>query len=231
MVIKFVTMSGVNAITHDTINRPLVQHVRNMSVNETLAYLADETGYKEAQVKAAWLAWLKQVKLNANRGLTSRLDGVVYITINCKGSFESMKGPWVKGANYLELAAVEIDPWKSELDDCESENQTQGLKPVIDSVIDISTGEYNVITGTNVFSIGGNNLAPDTDATDEGAEVENDETGEVIPCVITFSDIGTVKAKLSAAGDAGEYTLKLKTRCGLGENFGVKTATRKVTVK
>ena len=39
-----------------------------------------------------------------------------------------------------------------------------------------------------------------------------------------------VKAKLAAALEPGEYMLKVYTRSGMGEEFGVKCATRKVTI-
>ena len=48
---------------------------------------------------------------------------------------------------------------------------------------------------------------------------------------ITFSDLQNVKARLSAALEPGEYTLKVYTRSGLGDAFGVRVATRRVTVE
>ena len=47
---------------------------------------------------------------------------------------------------------------------------------------------------------------------------------------ITFSDLQNVKAQLASALPAGEYTLKVYTRSGLGDRFGVHVATRKVMV-
>ena len=48
---------------------------------------------------------------------------------------------------------------------------------------------------------------------------------------ITYSDLQNVKAKFDVALPAGEYTLCVYTRSGMGDEFGVKKATRKVTVK
>ena len=39
-------------------------------------------------------------------------------------------------------------------------NKTEGAKPVINTVLDETTREYDVITGTHVFSIAGADLAP-----------------------------------------------------------------------
>ena len=47
---------------------------------------------------------------------------------------------------------------------------------------------------------------------------------------ITFSDLQNVKAQLATALDPGEYTLKVYTRSGLGDQYGVHVATRKVMV-
>ena len=47
---------------------------------------------------------------------------------------------------------------------------------------------------------------------------------------ITFSDLQNVKARLAAALEPGEYTLKVYTRSGLGDQYGVHVASRKVQV-
>ena len=49
-------------------------------------------------------------------------------------------------------------------------------------------------------------------------------------CEIEFSDVQNVKARLAAALPAGQYTLKVYTRSGFGDQFGVRVATRKVSV-
>jgi dUTPase len=48
---------------------------------------------------------------------------------------------------------------------------------------------------------------------------------------ITFSDLQNVKAQLATALEPGEYTLKVYTRSGLGDQFGVHVASRKVVVE
>ena len=47
---------------------------------------------------------------------------------------------------------------------------------------------------------------------------------------IEFSDLQNVKARLASALPAGEYTLKVHTRSGLGDQYGVHVAKRKVMV-
>jgi len=57
-----------------------------------------------------------------------------------------------------------------------------------------------------------------------------DAHGVETKATMTFSDLQNVKAHLEAALPAGEYTLKVYTRSGLGDQFGVTVATRKVVV-
>ena len=57
-----------------------------------------------------------------------------------------------------------------------------------------------------------------------------DAKGAEHACEVVYSDLANVKAKLAVAAPAGEYTLKVYTRSGLGDAFGVKVASRKVTV-
>ena len=49
-------------------------------------------------------------------------------------------------------------------------------------------------------------------------------------CAVDFSDLQNVKAHLESALPAGQYTLKVYTRSGLGDQYGVHVASRKVVV-
>ena len=71
----------------------------------------------------------------------------------------------------------------------------------------------------------------------EHATTQNDEyvalvnaRGLETKAEIEFSDLQNVKARLASALPAGEYTLKVHTRSGLGDQYGVHVATRKVMV-
>ena len=108
-------------------------------------------------------------------------------------------------------------------------NSTEGAKPAINTVLDETTLVYDVITGTDVFSIAGADLAPDTTKDDEYVALA-DVHGVETKAEITFSDLQNVKAHLASALPAGEYTLKVYTRSGLGDQFGVHVAARKVVV-
>ena len=97
-------------------------------------------------------------------------------------------------------------------------------------MLDETTLVYDVITGTDVFSIAGSDLAPDTTKDDEYVALV-DAHGVETKAIIDFSDLQNVKAHLESGLLAGEYTLKVYTRSGLGDEFGVHVASRKVVVE
>ena len=96
-------------------------------------------------------------------------------------------------------------------------------------MLDETTLVYDVITGTDVFSIAGADLAPDPTKDDEYVALVN-ARGLETKAEIEFSDLQNVKAHLATALEPGEYTLKVHTRSGLGDQFGVRVASRKVMV-
>jgi hypothetical protein len=206
-----------------------VQHDRAMSRREAYEYLSQQTGFKPAQLRAAFLGLGKALAANAARGNSSGIDGVASIRNVVKGAFETVHGPWVPGVNMLVLNAFELDPFKSALAGFIPVNRTEGAKPVINTVFDETTRVYDEITGTDLFSIAGNDLAPDATKEDEYVALVS-ALGVETKAEITFSDIQNVKARLASALPAGQYTLKVCTRSGFGDEFGVKCATRKVTV-
>ena len=55
-------------------------------------------------------------------------------------------------------------------------------------------------------------------------------TGVETKCTVAYSDLGNVKAQLVSPLEAGTYTLAVFTRSVLGGEYGVKVASRKVTV-
>ena len=205
------------------------QHDRAMSRREAYDYLSQETGFRPAQLRAAFLGLAKALAANAARGNSSTINGVASFRNVVKGAFETVHGPWTPGVNMLLMNAFELDPFKSRLAGFVPVNRTEGANPVINTVFDETTRVYDVITGTDLFSIAGNDLAPDAAKEDEGVALANAQGLETW-CEIEFSDIQNVRARLPEALPAGQYTLKVYTRSGFGEGFGVHVASRKVTV-
>ena len=230
MIVKFITMKGVSGIAATPYYVGFVQHDRTMSRRETYDYCAERTGFKAAAIRAVFLALAEFIRENQRKGNITYLDGVASIRNYVKGAFQGLAGPWVKGVNYLSVQAVEMEPFKTLLAAILPVNNSEGAKPAINTVLDETTLVYDVITGTDVFSIAGSDLAPDTTKDDEYVALV-DAHGVETRAVIDFYDLQNVKAHLESGLLAGEYTLKVYTRSGLGDEFGVHVATRKVVVE
>ena len=229
MTVKFMTVKGSENLGHAPFYVGIPQHERTMSRREAYDYVALKTGYTPTAVKAVFMAAAEYVRENQARGNITFIDGVASIRNYVRGSFEGLTGPWVKGRNVLMVNAVEMDPFKSVLAAVVPLNRTEGAKPAINTVLDETTLVYDEITGTDPFSIAGADLAPDTTKDDEYVALANAQ-GVETKAEITFSDLQNVKVRLTAALEPGEYTLRVYTRSGLGDQFGVRVASRKVMV-
>ena len=229
MTPRFMTAKGAGTAATSPYYIGYVQHDRAMSRREAYEFLSQQTGYRPAQIRAAFLGLSKALAANAARGNSSGIDGVASVRNVAKGAFETIYGPWRQGVNTLLVNAFELDPFKSVLAGFVPVNRTEGAKPVINTVFDEITRVYDEITGTDLFSIAGNDLAPDATKEDEYVALAS-ALGVETKCEIEFSDIQNVKARLPAALAPGTYTLKVYTRSGLGDEFGVHVATRKVVV-
>ena len=229
MIVKFITVKGPDRLATEPFYMGVVQHERTMSRRETYEYLAERTGYKATAIRAVFMAAAEFIRENQRKGNITFIDGVASIRNYVRGAFAGLSGPWVKGRNVLMVNAVEMEPFKTILVGVVPSNNTEGAKPVINTVLDETTLVYDVITGTDTFSIAGADLAPDTTKDDEYVALV-DVHGIETKAEITFSDLQNVKAHLTAALPAGEYTMKVYTRSGLGDQFGVHVASRKITV-
>ena len=158
---KFITVKGSEHLGTEPFYKGILQHERTMSRREAYEYIAEKTGYTPTAVRAVFMAVAEYIRENQERGNITYIDGVASIRNYVRGSFDGLTGPWVKGRNVLMVNAVEMAPFKTVLAAVVPENNTEGAKPVINTVLDETTRVYDEITGTNVFSLAGANLAPD----------------------------------------------------------------------
>ena len=229
---KYTTVKGSNTSTLVPYYIGIVQHERTMSKKEAYAYCAEKTGFTPTQVRAAFMALAEYVRENQGRGNITFLDEVTSIRNYVTGAFEGLTGPWVKGKNILIVKSVEMDPFKSIVSDATLINNMEGAKPVINTVFDEETREYGEIRIGNVFSIAGADLAPDGTKADEFVALLNDMGTVICKATINYSDLQNVKGVFEDTEvEPGEYAIAVFTRSGMGEEYGVKSATRKVTVK
>ena len=229
MQVKFTCIKGNGDLAREPFYVGIPQHERTISAREAYELCAEHTGYKPTAVRAVFKALAAAVRDNQALGNITYLDGVASIRNYVRGAFESLSGPWNKGVNLLVVNAVEMDPFKSLLAGIVPVNNTEGAKPAINTVFDETTLEYDLITGTDLFSIAGSDLAPDAEKADEYVALVAKD-GTETRAAIEFSDLQNVKARLEAALPEGEYTLKVYTRSGLGDQYGVHVATRRIAV-
>ena len=229
MTVKYITVKGPDRLAREPFYMGIPQHDRTLSRREFYDLVAGRTGYRPTAVKAVFMALAEYIRENQRRGNITYIDGVASSRNYVRGAFDGLAGPWVKGRNILMVKAVEMEPFKSVLAAVVPLNRTEGAQPAINTVLDETTLVYDVITGTDVFSIAGADLAPDPTKADEYVALGNAQ-GVETKAEITFSDLQNVKAQLTTALEPGEYTLKVYTRSGLGDQYGVHVATRKVAV-
>ena len=229
---KFITVKGTSSLTAVPYYIGIVQHDRTMSKKEAYAFLEERMGYKATAIRAVFMALADYVRENAGKGNITQVDGVASIRNMCHGSFEGLTGPWVKGKNYLLVTAVAIAPFKSMLAGIVPTNNTEGASPVINTVLDEGAMEYGQITVGEAFSIAGADLGPDMEKTDEYVALLDGKGEVVAKAEISYSDLQNVKGVFEGVEvEAGEYTLAVFTRSGMGEEYGVKKASRKIVVK
>ena len=230
--VQYITAKGGDRFARSPFYIGIPQHERTMSRKESYAFLADRMGYKATAIRAVFMGLAAYALENAGRGNITQVDGVASIRNTCHGQFEGLTGPWVKGKNFLLVTSVALDPFKSVLSGIVPVNRTEGAKPVINTVYDESAMEYGQITLGETFSVAGSDLGPDTEKEDEKVVLENDKGETVATASVSYSDLQNVKGAFTgAAVEPGEYTLCVYTRSGMGEEFGVRCAKRKVTVK
>ena len=227
---KFITIKGSGKLTSKSFYIGIVQHGRTMTKKETYAFLADALGYTEANIRGVFLGLKKFLQTNADKGNITQVDGVVSVRNLVKGAFAGSKGPWVKGKNYLLVNAVELDPFKSTMDGVVPTNKTDGAAPAISSILDNVTGKYDVIEGTDEFTIAGTDLGPDSEKDDEYVAAMKPDGTIVAKAEIVYSSLQLVRCKFAQAVEKGAYTLAVFTRSGMGGEYGVKSATRKITI-
>ena len=91
-------------------------------------------------------------------------------------------------------------------------------------------GVYDLIAGTDEFTIAGVDLGPDSEKSDEYVAFIGEDGSLVAKAEIVYSSLQLVRCQLSAPIMAGSYTLAVFTRSGMGAAYGVKSATRKISV-
>lgn len=154
--------------------------------------------------------------------------------LSVQGGFPTKDGVWDPLVNQL----VPNLHAKGNLGSClvgqTAVNVTEGAKVILKSVLDtVLKTESVLVTGTNVtVYAAGSGLITSTDPTSgEGCWLENCDTGVVSATgTVTASTATTLNATFATMPPVGTYWFVVASRGGLGPEFGVAQAKRKVTV-
>ena len=216
----------------DSVYAAGVQHNATLNADESATAIAAYLKVTPAQFKAAWRALAGSMKRNAKLGNQSTVDGAFRVANMVKGWFQTLTSPWDKTRNFLQVNAVALDPLKSVVAGADVVNKTEGAKPSIDSVLDTLTGKYDEIKIGDPLYVAGKDISIDTSKSDEFVALKDKKTGAVVvKATVSRSDNQTIDCAFEDAEvEPGEYTFVVQTRSGLGEDFGVATATRVVKV-
>ena len=231
MAYRFKVRKGVSPVAEKDFYVGRIQNERIMSKREAYKYLVDEVGGKRADHAAAWKAIMEQVRVNAERGNATRIDGLGVFRNTVKGGFLTSVGPWVRGANMILIECRELTEFRNALEGLVPINNTQGDKPTIRSILNIDLDDYDIVRVGDVISIGGTNLAPDVEKSDEYVGIFKDDV-LVSKATIVKSELNTVECKFEGVTlEAGEYRIGVFTRCGdSDEDVSVKSTFRTVKV-
>lgn len=229
---KFKTRKGSTALTDEPFYTGAIKNERILTKKETYKELVKELGGSQADYSAVFIAFAEAIRKTCGRGNCARIEGFGTFRNSCRGGFDTSKGPWVKGRNWIEIVCSELTEFKNALIDAVGVNETEGEKPTVKTVYNVALDDYDVIRLGDEISVGGVNLAPDPEKADEFVALYRD--GALVrKAEITRSELNTVICQF--AGDAleeGVYKLVVYTRCGdSDESVGVKSASRQVTVK
>ena len=209
-----------------------VQHDATLNADESAPDIAAYLKVTPIQFKTAWKALASGLRRQAKLGNQSTVDGAFRVADSIKGWFETMTSAWNKSKNFLQVNATAIDPLKSALGEATVVNKTEGAKPTIDSVLDTLTGLYDEIRIGNPLYVAGKDISIDTSKTDEFVALRDKKTGAIVcKAAVSRSDNQTIDCLFDGETvEPGEYTFVVQTRSGLGEDFGVATATRSIKV-
>ena len=213
----------------DSVYAAGVQHNATLNAEECAVAIAAYLKVTPAQFKAAWRALSGGMKRNAKLGNQSTVDGAFRVANMVKGWFQTLTSPWDKTRNFLQVNAVALDPLKSVVAGADVVNMTEGAKPSVDSVLDTLTGLYDEIKIGDPLYVAGKDISIDTSKADEFVALKDKKTGAVVKATVSRSDNQTIDCVFEGVEvEPGEYTFVVQTRSGLGDDFGVATATRNV---
>ena len=123
---KYRTRRGSSALSSETFYTGAVRNERILQKKETYKELVKTLGGKRADYSAVFIGFAEVVRRVCGRGNCVQVEGFGTFRNVCRGGFETSKGPWVKGRNFIEIACTELAEFKNALIDAVGANVFEG---------------------------------------------------------------------------------------------------------
>lgn len=210
----------------------LVQHLRKMSFKEAVEYFGEKCEKPAAKMAAIFKAMGETIVEIAANAQNVKAGDFGSSAIVVTGGFETIRGPWTFGKNFLQIIFKVGDIIKTGLKAITPRVISESILPTITSVYDVGRALYNKVKPGDTIQVAGDDLAPDTDTEDEGIWLRRifgaGTLGQEYQCEITSSELQLVKFTCPADITPGAYMLCVRTRCGLGSAVALKTVEKLV---
>ena len=157
------------------------------------------------------------------------LDGLCRLELYGQGKFDTEDESWDTSKHSIVVRAIPYDEIKSAAKDVVPVNTLSKVSIQLLGAQDATTLEQNTLTIGNTLLLQGKNIQVTTGYSDEGYYLVNDE--HTYKATVGACTAGTADVTFPDA-TAGEYTLEVRGRAGLGLNRSLVTASIKnFTVK
>ncbi len=155
--------------------------------------------------------------------------------IGVRGSSSSAKAPFPQSGLRLSPYVSVANELAHCLDGVRAENVTQAVSVTIDSVVDTAHGLVNVLVGgegvsVQVSGLGLKILTGEGAVEGTGAWIEDKDGMIAEVATVTNSTTTTLDCTIDLP-EPGEWYFVVASNGGMGEEFGVSMARRKITVK
>ncbi len=205
-----------------------------MNKAATLTYLAEELDKSKVKVGSVLGSFGKALAaVGVNFGLSASAGKFGSSQIVVTGGFAGHAGPWVFGKNFLQIIFRVSNALKTALSSIIPTPITGDVIPTVKSVYDETRDSYAVVGYGDTVAISGDDLAPDEDKEDEGiflgvlTDLVHQEYTYYKLTNVLSSELQIVRFVIDNAqipvGGARICKLVVKTRCGMGADYPLKT--------
>ncbi len=203
-----------------------------------IAYLANELDKSPAKVASVLNSFGKAIAAaGVDFGLSASAGKFGSSRITVTGSFAGHTGPWVFAKNFLQIIANVANALKNAFSSIIPTVITGDIIPTVKSVYDETCDTYSNLHYGSTVAITGDDLAPDEEQEDEGVFLTYKKSGGGNATVkltnIVQNELQIVRFVIDnteiAISTGGIAKLIVKTRCGMGESYPLKTVEKVIT--